>query len=488
MDKTLKTVDKLLRKSSLKLAVTNDGIKVLTAEDECAPLLSSQRLLQKTFLEKENIFLNGGQLQSIIEYLEIHPLTDDTVYETACRIHNGKDYLAYELNRDTGECVVITPEEILIEQAPQIIFKHSSDFQNQVEPDWDVEVDDIFALVHKHFNLKNERQEKLLILYLITSFWGMQINHPLLILTGEKASSKSTTMRKLEKLIDPKTSNLCGMPKGTDGLELRLSSTYFVALDNLSHISRNVSDTIARAVTGGSVTKRALYHNTKEIVLNIKALVAINGVSLVAKESDLLDRALILELERIAPSKIKSEQSLWESFEEDRPKFLGCIFYVLSEALYDTEEVKVKEKVRLADFHIACILVGRVLGMTDEEVSELLWENQKNVNHHCIDEDIVACCLLELMSRKKSYVNSMTGLLHDLGQIANRNSIVSSVLPKTPNHLTVRLNKIKSNLQSEYHITYNIVNVGAFKEITIKNTGKVCESCDKKVSSKSKKG
>lgn len=34
MDKTLKTVDKLLRKSSLKLAVTNDGIKVLTAEED----------------------------------------------------------------------------------------------------------------------------------------------------------------------------------------------------------------------------------------------------------------------------------------------------------------------------------------------------------------------------------------------------------------------------------------------------------------------
>lgn len=80
-----------------------------------------------------------------------------------------------------------------------------------------------------------------------------------------------------------KVSDLCGMPKGADGLELRLSNSYFVALDNLSSISRNVSDTIARAVTGGSVTKRALYHNTKEIVLDIKALVAINGVSLVAK-------------------------------------------------------------------------------------------------------------------------------------------------------------------------------------------------------------
>ena len=221
--------------------------------------------------------------------------------------------------------------------------------------------------------------------------------------------------------------------------------------------------------------------------MNIKALVAINGVSLVARESDLLDRSLILELERISPDKIISEQELWDSFEKDRPKILGCIFYVLSEALFDNKEVKVKEKVRLADFHIACIKVGRVLGMSDEEVSDLLWENQKNVNHHTIDEDIVACCLLELMSRRTSYVNSMTGLLHDLGEVANKNSIVSSVLPKTPNHLSIRLNKIKSNLKAEYGITYRIANVGAYKEITIQKNEKVCESCDSKSSSKKKK-
>lgn len=365
-------------------------------------------------------------------------------------------------------------------------FKHAADFENQVEPSWDVEPKDIFSYIHRHFNLKNEKQEKLLVLYLVTAFFGLQISHSLLILTGEKGSSKSTTMRKLEKLIDPKKSDLCGIPKGADGLEIRLANTYFVCLDNLSSINRNISDTIARAVTGGSVTKRALYHDTKEIVLNIKSMIAINGVSVVARESDLLDRSLILELNRISAKKIKSEQELWEEFEQDRPKILGCIFLILSEALYDDKPITVKEKIRLADFHIACIKVGRVLGMTDEEVSELLWENQRKINRHSIDEDMVACCVIELMKNKTSYINSMTGLLGDLNEIATQNSIIGSVLPKTPNHLSNRLSKIKSNLQAEYNITYNIANVGSFKQITIKNCGKACESCEKKKFKKKK--
>ena len=486
MEKIFKKLQMLFEKEIISLVHNSDNERLLIVAGGVTPLCQSYSVLRKVFFERFKIFLNTAQLQTLIEFLEIHPLTDDTVYESACRIYNGKDCLAYELNKDTEECIVITPEEISISNIPNVYFKHAADFENQVEPSWDVEPKDIFSYIHHHFNLKNEKQEKLLVLYLVTAFFGLQISHSLLILTGEKGSSKSTTMRKLEKLIDPKRSDLCGIPKGTDGLELRLANTYFVCLDNLSSINRNISDTIARAVTGGSVTKRALYHNTKEVVLNIKAMIAINGVSVVARESDLLDRSLILELNRISAKKIKSEQELWEEFEQDRPKILGCIFRILSEALYDDKPITVKEKIRLADFHIACIKVGRVLGMTDEEVSELLWENQRKINRHSIDEDMVACCVIELMKNKKSYINSMTGLLGDLNEIATQNSIIGSVLPKTPNHLSNRLSKIRSNLQAEYNITYNIANVGSFKQITIKNCGKVCESCEKKKFKKKK--
>lgn len=486
MEKIFKKLQMLFEKEIISLVHNSDNERLLIVAGGITPLCQSYSVLRKVFFERFKIFLNTAQLQTLIEFLEIHPLTDDTVYESACRIYNGKDCLAYELNKDTEECIVITPEEISISNIPNVYFKHAADFENQVEPSWDVEPKDIFSYIHHHFNLKNEKQEKFLVLYLVTAFFGLQISHSLLILTGEKGSSKSTTMRKLEKLIDPKRSDLCGIPKGTDGLELRLANTYFVCLDNLSSINRNISDTIARAVTGGSVTKRALYHNTKEVVLNIKAMIAINGVSVVARESDLLDRSLILELNRISAKKIKSEQELWEEFEQDRPKILGCIFRILSEALYDDKPITVKEKIRLADFHIACIKVGRVLGMTDEEVSELLWENQRKINRHSIDEDMVACCVIELMKNKKSYINSMTGLLGDLNEIATQNSIIGSVLPKTPNHLSNRLSKIRSNLQAEYNITYNIANVGSFKQITIKNCGKVCESCEKKKFKKKK--
>lgn len=490
MKNILNKLESMIQKEKLRLVKTDSGESVLVFEGstEYYPIETSQKRIRKLFYNNCGILLNSKQIQTIIEYLEIHSVTDDTIYETTCRIFNGTDIWAYELDKDTGECVVITPSEIGLGTIPNVFFKHSADYQNQVVPDDNVDIRSIFMYISCHFNLKDEKQEKLLILYLVTAFWGNQINHPLLVLTGEKGSSKSTTMRKLEKLIDPKSSDLCGIPKGSDGLELRLANTYFVALDNLSGLNRNISDLLARAVTGGTVTKRALYHDTKEIVLDIKSLVAINGVSLVARESDLLDRSLILELNRISARYIKSEQELWSAFERDRPKILGCIFLILRQALFDNEPVKIKEKIRLADFHVACVKVGRVLGMSEDEVSQLLWENQSRVNRHSIDEDIVACCVIELMKTRRSYVNSMTGLLGDLNKIAIHNNIVGSTLPKTPNHLSNRLSKVKSNLSSEYDISYSISNVGAFKEITIRNNGKICESCESQKKKKRRYG
>lgn len=101
------------------------------------------------------------------------------------------------------ESIVVSGERVCTGKVDNVIFKHASDYQNQVMPSGLYDPEELFELVHKHFNLKNERQEKLFILYLVTSFLGMGICHPLLILTGEKSSAKSTTMRKLEKIIDP---------------------------------------------------------------------------------------------------------------------------------------------------------------------------------------------------------------------------------------------------------------------------------------------
>lgn len=426
------------------------------------------KALKKLYFTQYGEFLSQQDIQNAIDMFEIMGAEKVEEIEVCKRIYNNGFQYAYELNKDTGDVLWIENGKASIEKMEGVIFHYAVNYANQVIPDLSVKPKQLLKYMRCHFCLENDNEVKLLTLFLVTSFWGLGINHPLLILTGEKGSSKSTTLRKLDLLIDPKTSDLGGgIPKGSDGLAIRLSNSYFVPLDNLSSLTRKTSDMLAIAITGGSVTKRALYKNSEEVVLDVKAVVAVNGVSLVAKESDLLDRSLIINLKRIPPEKITTEEKLWAEFEADRAKILGCCFNILASALNDTEEVKLNKLIRMADFQIACVKVGKVLGISEDEVSALLWENQKIVNTCTLDEDTVGLCVIELMKDKKKYQGSVSQLLCDLLDIADRNGMPSTVLPRTPNHLSIRLDKARSNLEAVGKITYYIKNIGAFKQIVI---------------------
>ena len=435
-----------------------------------------RKALKKIYYTRFGEVLSVQDVQSAVEIIEIIGTDTTEEVEVCKRVFNNGFQYAYELNREEGTAVWIEHGEVSVEKTSGIIFRHAANYANQIEPNLRVQTSKLLNYMRKHFNLSSDREVKLLTLYLVTSLWGLRINHPILVLTGEKGSSKSSSFKKLEELIDPKSSELgSGIPRGSDGLEVRLYNGYFVTFDNLSSLSRKISDILAVAVTGGSFSKRALYRNADEIVLDLKAVVAVNGVSLVAKESDLLDRSVILTLRRITPDKVLTEEELWAEFEKDRPKMLGACFNVLAAALNDTEEVRIRNKIRMADFHVACVKVGRVLGIPEEEVSDILWENQKNINQRTLDEDVVALCVIELMQGRKEYVNSMSGLLIDLLDVADSNGMPPTVIPKTANHLRSRLDKTKSNLQSEYGITYHVKNIGTFKEITIKKSKKLAK-------------
>ena len=58
-------------------------------------------------------------------------------------------------------------------------------------------------------------------------------------------------------------------------------------------------------------------------------------VNLAATKSDLLDRGLIIKVERIDDKLKRKKQHIWHEFEGIRPQILGCIFDIL--VSYETD-------------------------------------------------------------------------------------------------------------------------------------------------------
>lgn len=480
----LENINSLLEKEILSVATTLKGeflAKLKDGERFQTFSLSSKEftLTLRTYYQKKyHSDLSPNDINDILYYLAPKAYANKLNIELAKRIYNYEDQqIIYDLNRDDGMAVIIEEGECTIELVDEWLFKRNDMFQNQVTPDLSksVKPKNLTKYVKKHFNLKNRDEVMMFSMYLVSCFWGLTISHPALFLSSEQGSGKSTFLRKLGKIIDPKNIDLTAIPHSADGLELRLSNSYFVALDNLSHVSQSISDILARAITGGSITKRKLYENTEEVSIDIKCILALNSVSMIFKEPDLLDRMYIISLDRFKSSENRPESEIWEEFEKDLPAILGCCFKCLAQALDDKEPIPPVDRIRLADYQDRCIRIGKVLGYSPEEVTQLLFKNQKRINQEAINESIAGQCLIEYMKNHDSYENSVTNLLYMLNKVAVRKHINASMLPKTANHLSRQLNKIKNNLAQEYGISYNIRNVGPHRMIRI---NKLLENID----------
>lgn len=427
----------------------------------------SLQLAIKTILkEKYNVTVSTKSFLKISEKLEEIAFQNTITYKLSQRVYGNSQKLIYDLGG--GKSVKMQNGIVKLIKTPRLRFLHHSTFQCQVQPNLDVNPTELPSLLGKVFHLKDEKEILLMTVYVVSCFAGAIINIPILLLSGEKGSSKSTVLRRLEKIIDPKTIDLGGAPRSLDILELRMNNNYFLTLDNMSKISWNISDCLCRGCTGGSATRRRLYCDTEEIVLDLRCIIAINGVSVVAKESDLIDRCLIFKLSRIPKDEIRTEQELEQEFKNLLPDILGCCFKLIAEALNDKEPIMVKEKIRLCDFFDMAIKIGRALGYDDSVISSILWDNQKNVNGLTINESVVAQCVIALMNEYTEYKASVSELLGDLKIIAENNHIHPSQMPKQPNQLSKQLNLIKENLAQEYGIiVHDTKNVGPFKEIYI---------------------
>ena len=411
--------------------------------------------------------LSQSEYQLVLEEMRLDAYANRLDYNLETRIFNKMDgSIFYRLNAESNLTVKLESGKAKIVESTDLMFKYDSTFRNQATPNLKMKVKVLPKLLKKHFHLKTDNDIMLLTLYLVCAFSGKKIGHPILILTGSKGSGKSQVARLIGSIIDPQDTDLVAIPKTRDDLALRLYSSYLVLLDNISYIKKDFSDILAMAVTNGTYTKRALYKNTEELRLNLRSLIILTGIDVVAKESDVLDRSILLELERLNPEEILTESELLDEFNKDLPKILGCCLKLLALAENDDIPVQVP-KTRMADAFELMIRVGRALDYDDEDTAGILWENQSHINHIAISDDTVGACIVSLMNERERFSGSVTQFLDELKKVAEAHHIDRAVMPKQPNVLSRKLNALRSNLESEYGIVYTIKNTGSFRQIEI---------------------
>ena len=297
----------------------------------------------------------------------------------------------------------------------------------------------------KYVRVKREDQQLLLLVWLIAAFVP-EIAHPILVLFGEKGASKSTTMRFIRSLIDPSKAPLLSLPPVNECIQ-QLDHNYFAPYDNVTTISARVSDILCRAVTGAGSSKRVLYSDDDDKIYNYRRVIALNGINNVVQSADLLDRSILVELERIPRKERKTELEIDADFAVDKPIILAGIFDVLCKAMTLFDTIEIDEFPRMADFAKWGCAIAKALGYEEQQFIDAYNANIGQQNAEVIENDPVAHCIAVLMSRRDDdWTGSPTELFEELNTLAFDLKLDVKEMPGSPTVMGKSINMVLSNL------------------------------------------
>ena len=274
------------------------------------------------------------------------------------------DILYYDLCNDSWELIRVSAHDIKIvrhdDDTP--LFQRSQNQSRQITPNFDANIDSI----EKMCNLL--RMNSLLFKIHLISFFVESIPTPIMAVTGQQGSIKSTQCGFIKRIVDPAgdtvEDNLSHFPKGIDDLNIHFSHNLVTSFDNISKITNEQSDTLCKAVTGAGYSKRQLYTDSAEIILKFKRKIILNGITLDIERGDLAERTIQYRTNAIPKNQRRTAADVELEFRKILPDFLGCVFRIIQDALKRIHFVNrtISDLQRMADFEILGECISQSLG------------------------------------------------------------------------------------------------------------------------------
>lgn len=300
--------------------------------------------------------------------------------------------------------------------------------------------------LQRYFNLP-DRSRFSLVKAWIASCFVPDGPFPILVVSGEQGSAKSSLARGLKALLDPSEADSRKPPRDSRDLLVAATGGWVLNYDNLSGIREWLSDDLCRLSTGGGISTRTLYTDGDETVLRAKRPVIINGIGDIVGRADLLDRAVLVHLPRL-PKK-EPERQRAAAFHEALPSLLGAVLDYIAGGLQQLKNVEMDPSLRMADF------VEMALACEMGEGCEPVFLDSYRANlcrgqEHVLETSPIVGPLLKLMKRRL-WTGPASRLLDEL-EVFNPSLRPPKGWPGAPHILSSILSRLAPPLRDQYGI------------------------------------
>ena len=397
--------------------------------------------LTRRYYEETGGAPSSEAIQSALNVLEAKAQFDGHERSVHIRVGEFAGRLYLDLSNETWQAVEIDGTGWRVIDNPPVRFRRASGMQPIPIPESGGSIEALRAFL----NVRSDVDFVLVVCWALACLRNRG-PFPLLALSGEQGSAKSTFSAILRALLDPNTAPLRALPREDRDLFIAASNGHVLAFDNVSGLSNWISDTLCRLATGGGFAVRQLYSDQDEVLFDAQKPVILNGIEDIVTRSDLADRAVYLILEPIPEERRRSERELWQAFEAERPRILGVLLDAVVKGLEMLPSTKLDKKPRMADFALwasACETAFWPAGTFSSAYSR----NRDGVVDGVIDADAVAVGVRALMATRTVWTGTAADLLGVLAELAGERSAGSKTWPDGPRALGGRLRRAATFLR-----------------------------------------
>lgn len=188
-----------------------------------------------------------------------------------------------------------------------------------------------------HLSFSPDSQEWMIIRPWLATAFMSDAQRQILLFTGNSGAGKTTRAKHLLQLIDP-SPQLDGPFEGDErDLMARAMSRYLLSSDNISHISKSLSDALCRMVTGYSYNGRELFTSTGSVQVDLLKTGILTGISVpLGLKEDALDRVAHIRLGNVRSEPLDQVN---RRFEENRGLYLGAVLDDMVRVLREMDSV-----------------------------------------------------------------------------------------------------------------------------------------------------
>ncbi|WP_287787807.1 hypothetical protein [Acidiphilium sp.] len=276
---------------------------------------------------------------------------------------------------------------------------------------------------------------------------------PLLALTGEQGSAKTTFARILRSLIDPNSAGQRSLPREDRDLFIAATNGHILSFDNVSGLPSWISDTLCRLATGGGFATRTLYSDSDETILDAMRPILLNGIGDIISRPDLAERAIFLILQAIAETERRAEAAINAAIDAARPEILGALLDAMSRGLHRLPETRLDRMPRMADFALWATACGDGHLWPEGGFMSAFDANRAKAIDDAIEGDPVANAIRTLMTNERAegrtdWTGTAGELLTAVARVAGETATRSKTWPADLTRFSSRLTRVATVLRA----------------------------------------